>query len=239
MLEVSDLVVRYGNVAAVRGVSLRVEAGELVGLIGPNGAGKSTTIAAIMGLVPIAAGTVTLAGQVLNGKKPEEAARLGIALVPEGRQILASLTVGENLRLGTTVRADTRAAHAEIESVLERFPVLQRTWSRKAGLLSGGEQQQLAVARALVARPRLMLLDEPTLGLSPLLVQEIFDVLETLRQEGMTILVAEQNVVRTIALADRTYVMRTGSLVLAGTRDELAGRADLASLYLGFETAGA
>ncbi|MDO8210099.1 ABC transporter ATP-binding protein [Conexibacter sp. CPCC 206217] len=233
MLALEDVVLRYGRVEAVRGVSLNVEHGELVGLIGPNGAGKSTTLAAIMGFLNAASGSIELDGRSLTGTGPERVARLGVALVPEGRHIFPTLTVGENLRLGATVRSDVDAVTADCDALQDRFPVIRRAWRRRAGGLSGGEQQQLAIARALLSNPRLLLLDEPTLGLAPLMVDAIFDVLGELREEGMTILLVEQNAIRTAGLADRTYVLRSGRIALQGTRAELADRPDLASLYLG------
>jgi branched-chain amino acid transport system ATP-binding protein len=234
VLRVSDLHVRYGRVAAVRGVSLEVTAGEAVGLIGPNGAGKSSTLAAIVGLVRTAAGRVVLGDEDVTNEAPEEIARRGLALVPEGRQIFGTLTVAENLRLGRAVRRRDARLAEDLERILGLFPVLRRYYGVSAGKLSGGEQQQLAIARALILNPRLLLLDEPSLGLAPQVVNAVFEVLEQLRSEGVTILLVEQVVGRTLAFADRTYILRNGQIAVSGTRAELAARDDLASIYMGF-----
>jgi branched-chain amino acid transport system ATP-binding protein len=233
MLHVEDLEVRYGRVAAVRGVSLSVSEGEIVGLIGPNGAGKTSTLEAVVGLHRAPTGCVRFDGADLTGAAPEDIARKGIVLVPEGRHIFSTLTVGENLRLGLTVRRDKDAAAKDLARQLELFPILGRTFDRPAGTLSGGEQQQLAIARALLARPRLLMLDEPSLGLAPLVVDDIFQTLDALRREGTTILLVEQNATRTLELADRCYVMRTGEIALQGSRGELGRTLDLAATYLG------
>ena len=234
MLEIRDLSVLYDRISAVEGVTLHVGEGEIVGLVGPNGAGKSTTLAAILGLVPAAAGVITYLGESLAGLRTESIVRLGIALVLEGRHIFGTLTVAENLLLGRTANPDRRRADAVLERELRRFPVLRETLRRPASTLSGGEQQQLAIARALVAQPRLLLVDEPSLGLAPLLVDRVFDAIDEIRREGVTVLIVEQNVVRTVALADRTYVLQTGRIALSGTRAELERSGALDSAYLGF-----
>jgi len=234
MLEIRDLSVLYGRISAVEGVSLHVGEGEIVGLVGPNGAGKSTTLAAILGLIPAAAGVISYFGESLAGLRTESIVRLGIALVLEGRHIFGTLTVAENLLLGRTANLDRRRADAVLERELRRFPILRETLRRPASTLSGGEQQQLAIARALVAQPRLLLVDEPSLGLAPLLVDRVFDAIDEIRREGVTVLIVEQNVVRTVALADRTYVLRTGRIALSGTRAELERSGALDSAYLGF-----
>jgi branched-chain amino acid transport system ATP-binding protein len=210
-LELAGLEVRYGTVAAVRDVSLGVQEGEIVGLIGPNGAGKSTTLHAITGLVPAFAGDVRLGGRSILGRSPESIAHDGVALVPEGRRIFADFSVEENLRLGLAARRgrDGRGALAE---VYELFPVLHEFRRRSAGALSGGQQQQLAIGRALVAGPRVLLLDEPSLGLAPTLVDDVFGALTRIRGGGVTILLVEQRAQRTVALADRTYVLANGEL---------------------------
>lgn len=235
MLQLNDLRVNYGRVAAVQSLTLHVQEGEVVGLIGPNGAGKSTTLAAILGLVQPASGTLTFRGRSLIGLTPERIVRTGIALVPEGRQIFGTLTVAENLHLGQIARPADPHKDADLESVLDRFPILRTYYNSPAGRLSGGEQQQLAIARALLAKPRLLLLDEPSLGLAPLIVDLIFDTLVSLKQDGVTILLVEQNAARTIAFADRTYVLRSGQLVLSGSRAELEAHGDIAEAYLGLE----
>jgi branched-chain amino acid transport system ATP-binding protein len=209
VLELVSLEVRYGPVAAVRNLSFRVLEGEIVGLIGPNGAGKSTTLHAITGLVPASAGLVRLAGRPILGQPPERIARAGVALVPEGRRIFADFTVEENLRLGLAARRGRDGARS-LDSAYELFPILQEFRRRPAGLLSGGQQQQLAIGRALVAQPRLLLLDEPSLGLGPTLVDNVFEALGRIRERGMTILLVEQRAQRTVALADRTYVLANG-----------------------------
>jgi branched-chain amino acid transport system ATP-binding protein len=233
LLEISDLHVRYGVVAALQGISLEVAEGEIVGLIGANGAGKTTTLASIFGLVEPASGSVTFEGRSLVGIAPERIVRQGLALVPEGRQIFQTLTVAENLQLGMTPRdADVDVA-GEQERVFELFPVLRDYLRQTAGRLSGGEQQQLAIARALLSRPKLLLLDEPSLGLAPLVIDVVFETLAALRDAGVTVLLVEQNAARTVALADRSYVLRNGTVSLSGTRAELAARTDLAQIYLG------
>jgi branched-chain amino acid transport system ATP-binding protein len=233
VLTIDDLVVRYGSVTALKGVSLDVGAGELVGLVGPNGAGKSTLLNAVAGLVRPHRGDIRFEGTSLVGLRPEQIVRMGIGLVPEGRRIFATLTVAENLALGATARSDRAGRAADEEALLERFPVLRRLHSAPAGRLSGGEQQQLAIARALMARPRLLMLDEPSLGLAPLVVDLVFDTIAALRtEEQVTVLLVEQNVVRTVSTADRTVVLRTGEVAMAST-DSGGGQA-LVDAYLGF-----
>lgn len=231
-LALRDLEVAYGGVVAVRGLSLTVEAGEIVGLIGPNGAGKSTTLHAIMGVVPPRAGEVALDGRALTGWAPEEIARAGIALVPEGRRLFAELTVEENLRLGLAARRDGEADGDPLAEVLELFPVLEEFRTRRAGVLSGGQQQQLAIARALVARPSVLLLDEPSLGLAPSIVDLVFSTLRTIRDRGLAILLVEQRAQRTVALADRTHVLANGELRLTLTADDAADTERLVAAYL-------
>jgi branched-chain amino acid transport system ATP-binding protein len=208
-LEVDGLEVRYGAVHAARGVSLSVDRGEIVGLIGPNGAGKSSTLHAIMGVVRAASGDVKLDGTSLIGRAPEDIARAGVALVPEGRRIFAELTVEENLRLG---RAGGRAGDSA--RVYELFPIVEEFRKRPAGALSGGQQQQLAIARALVSNPAVLLLDEPSLGLAPRVVDVVFEALQEIRGSGIAILLVEQRAQRTVALADRCHVLSNGLLRL-------------------------
>ena len=212
MLEIRGLEVRYGRVPAVRGVDLEVSRGEIVGLIGPNGAGKSTTLHTIMGAVPASAGEIRLAGAPISGRSPEQIVRSGVALVPEGRRIFAELTVEENLRLGLSGRRSKDGAQEAMEEVYELFPVVRETRKRHAGLLSGGQQQQLAIGRALVAEPDVLLLDEPSLGLAPTVVDAVFEALRAIGARGLTILLVEQRAQRTVAFADRTYVMANGEL---------------------------
>jgi len=212
MLEIAGLGVSYGGVAAVRGVSIEVARGEIVGLIGPNGAGKSTTLHAIMGLVGWRQGEIRLAGASLRGRAPEEVTRSGISLVPEGRRIFADLTVEENLRLGLSGRRSRAGADDDIEAVFAQFPIVKEFGHRRAGALSGGQQQQLAIARALVARPDVLLLDEPSLGLAPKIVDVVFEALAQIRGHGITVLLVEQRAQRTVAFADRTYLMANGEI---------------------------
>jgi branched-chain amino acid transport system ATP-binding protein len=212
MLAVEGLEVRYGAVRAVRGLSLEVGRGELVGLIGPNGAGKSSTLHAIMGAAPVSEGAVRLDGRPLAGRRTEDVARAGIALVPEGRRIFAELSVEENLRLGLAGRRGRGAGG--FERVYELFPIVHEFRRRSAGALSGGQQQQLAIARALVAEPDVLLLDEPSLGLAPRIVDVVFEALTAIRDDGIAVLLVEQRAQRTVALADRTYVIANGELRL-------------------------
>ena len=234
MLNVTDLHISYGSIGAVRGVALEVAEGEAVGIIGPNGAGKSSTLKAIVGLLRPKAGSIELDGEPLVGQRPDSIVRRGVALVPEGRQIFGTLTVAENLRLGRAIRRNGADLDSELDRVLELFPVLRQYYRSSAGKLSGGEQQQLAIARALILNPRLLLLDEPSLGLAPRIVELVFEVLERLRSQGTTILLVEQIAARTIAFADRTYILRTGQIMFSGSRAELQQRDDLADLYMGF-----
>jgi branched-chain amino acid transport system ATP-binding protein len=212
ILELDRLEVSYDGVAAVRGLSLSIDRGEIVGLIGPNGAGKSTTLHAIMGLVRPAGGDIRLSGRSIRGRAPEHVARAGIALVPEGRRIYPHLTVDENLKLGFAA-ARRRGDRSEVlESLRELFPILGRYGRRLGGVLSGGEQQQLAIARALAAEPDVVLLDEPSLGLAPTVVDAVFERLAQIRERGVTTLLVEQRAQRTVALADRTYALANGEL---------------------------
>jgi branched-chain amino acid transport system ATP-binding protein len=234
VLRVEDLTVAYGRVRAVNGLSIRVEEGEFVGLVGHNGAGKTSTLMTIVGTQRPAQGSIDFEGTDLTRCSPDQILRMGISLVPEGRRIFSRLTVGENVRIGAKSRRDRPAVAKDIESVRERFPVLAETWDRSGAQLSGGEQQQLAIARALVAAPRLLLLDEPTLGLAPLMVDRVFEILQELHDEGRTILLVEQNAKRTIESADRTYVMRMGGRIqLEGTAEELAAMGDFETAYIG------
>jgi branched-chain amino acid transport system ATP-binding protein len=213
-LELDRLDVRYGAVPAVRGLSLEVKPGEIVGLIGPNGAGKSSTLHAIMGAAPVSGGDVRLGGRSLAGRSSEDIARSGIALVPEGRRIFAELTVEENLRLGLAGRRTQRGAAEAFERAFELFPVVRESRGRSAGALSGGQQQQLAIARALVAEPDVLLLYEPSLGLAPRVVDIVFDALAAIRERGFAVLLVEQRAQRTVALADRSHVLANGELRL-------------------------
>jgi branched-chain amino acid transport system ATP-binding protein len=214
LLEVDDLEVRYGRVPAVRGLSFTVGRGEVVALVGPNGAGKSTTLHAIMGVVSPARGEVRLDGRSLTGLAPEAIARAGVALVPEGRHVFPHFTVEENLRLGLVARKSKDGADADLERVYRLFPVCKDFRRRPAGALSGGQQQQLAIARGLVADPDVLLLDEPSLGLAPSVVDAVFETLTDIRDQGVTVVVVEQRAQVAIAFADRTYVIANGELRL-------------------------
>ncbi|HJR95622.1 MAG TPA: ABC transporter ATP-binding protein [Gaiellaceae bacterium] len=229
-LELRDLEVAYGGVPAVRGLSLTVAPGEIVGLIGPNGAGKSTTLHAIMGLVPVRRGEIRFGDRSLRKRSPEAIARSGIALVPEGRRLFAELTVEENLRLGRAARP--RGADDDVADVLDLFPVVDEFRARPAGALSGGQQQQLAIARALVARPAILLLDEPSLGLAPTVVDLVFSTLRTIAERGIGVLLVEQRAQRTVALAERTHVLANGELRLTLTPDDAADTERMVAAYL-------
>jgi branched-chain amino acid transport system ATP-binding protein len=230
-LALEGLDVRYGAVRAVRGLSLTVAPGEIVGLIGPNGAGKSSTLHAIMGAAPVAAGDILLGGASLLGRKPEDVARSGVALVPEGRRIFGELSVEENLRLGLAGRRSQAGAADAIERAYELFPVVREFRRRTAGALSGGQQQQLAIARALVAEPDVLLLDEPSLGLAPRIVDVVFDALAAIRDSGLAVLLVEQRAQRTIALADRCHVLSNGELRLTLGRDDATDTEKLVAAY--------
>ena len=232
VLELSVVDVAYGGVAAVRGLSLTVAPGEIVGLIGPNGAGKSTTLHAIMGLVPACGGDIVFGGRSLRGRTPEAIACSGIALVPEGRRLFAELTVEENLRLGLAGRSESAGAEEDLADVAELFPIVDEFKHRHAGALSGGQQQQLAIARALVARPSILLLDEPSLGLAPTVVDLVFATLQTIRDRGLGVLLVEQRAQRTVALADRTHVLANGELRLTLTPDDAADTDRMVAAYL-------
>ena len=234
MLKITDLSVHYGRVRAVQHLSLEVNQGELVGLVGHNGAGKTTTLMTIAGVLKPAGGDIQFEGRSLAGESPDGILRRGISLVPEGRRIFGRLSVGENLRIGATSRKSRETTDEAIKRMTERFPVLERDWSKSGAKLSGGEQQQLAIARALLSEPKLLLLDEPTLGLAPLMVDLVFEILQKLREDGVTMLLVEQNAARTIEIADRTYVMRAGGRIeFHGTSEELAKRGDFETAYIG------
>jgi branched-chain amino acid transport system ATP-binding protein len=231
-LEIRDVSVAYGVVRALDGVSLSVAEGEIVALVGSNCAGKSTLMKAIMGVVRPSRGAITLAGSPLGGLAVEAVVRRGVVLVPEGRGILGTLTVRENLRLGAYQRRDARIA-ADLDQVAARFPVLRERLGQKAGSLSGGEQQMLAIARALMARPRLLLLDEPSLGLAPVVIASIFDMIASLARDGVTVLLVEQNAAEALRLAHRAYVLETGRVVLEGKASDLLQHERVREAYLG------
>jgi branched-chain amino acid transport system ATP-binding protein len=230
-LTLEALDVRYGGVQAVRGLSFEVAPGEIVGLIGANGAGKSSTLHAIMGVAPIVGGDVRLGGESLRGRRPEDIARSGIALVPEGRRIFAELTVEENLRLGLAARRSRGPADGVLKGVYELFPIVEEFRTRSAGALSGGQQQQLAIARALVAEPDVLLLDEPSLGLAPAVVDIVFDALAAIRERGLAVLLVEQRAQRTVAAADRSHVLANGELRLTRGPESAGDTETLVAAY--------
>jgi branched-chain amino acid transport system ATP-binding protein len=232
LLGVEDLVVSYGHVQAVRGLSLHVATGEIVALIGPNGAGKSSTLGAIAGLVQPSGGKVWLDGRDMAGRPPHDVVAAGVVLVPEGRAILQRMTVEENLILGAESRRHP-SARAAIEAELERFPALRRRLRLPAGALSGGEQQMLAIARGLLARPRVLLLDEPSMGLSPILVTQIFAAIKAIHAGGATILLVEQNARMALEIAQRAYVLERGRVALEGDAAALAQDPRVQAAYLG------
>ena len=235
MLKVENISVSYGPIRAVRDIQLSVSSDEIVALLGPNGAGKSTTLKALMGLHPVSSGRIMFEDQVITGLATEQIVRLGMTLTPEGRKVFAGLTIDENLRLGSAARKDRSGIVQTRSEVLELFPILQERLNQFAGTLSGGEQQQLAIARSLMSAPRLLLLDEPSLGLAPQIVDQIFDLISDLRQRGLTILLVEQNAEMALEIADRGYIYSNGNIELTGSSAELRASDDIANTYLGIE----
>jgi branched-chain amino acid transport system ATP-binding protein len=233
MLELDDLHVHYGTIWALKGINLTVGKGEIVSLIGANGAGKSTTLRAISGIVKTSSGRLSFQGEDLTKVPSHDIVKKGIAQVPEGRRVFANLSVYENLEMGAYTRNDTKGIKQDLEGVLDRFPRLRERISQVAGTLSGGEQQMLAIGRALMTRPKLMLLDEPSMGLAPLLVKEIFSIIEEINKDGTTILLVEQNARMALQIAHRAYVLETGRIVLDGPAQELATQEDVKKAYLG------
>ncbi len=232
MLEVSGLTTKYGAISALRDASLSVGAGEVVGLIGPNGAGKTTLLGSIAGLLEPSSGKVTFEGVDVTKASPEALLRSGMALVPEHRRIFVDMTVEENLKIGGITRSGAERSES-LKEMAELFPVLRDKWDTAAGFLSGGEAQQLAIARALMSKPKLLMMDEPSLGLAPILVDLVFDLIDQLRADGRTILVVEQNATRMLQAADRAYVLRSGEFVAEGTGTELLERSDLFDTFVG------
>jgi branched-chain amino acid transport system ATP-binding protein len=233
LLAVDDLYVSYGPIAALHGVTLRISRGEVVAIVGPNGAGKSSLLNTIAGLVRPRRGHIRYMDKTIDGSPIENILRLGISLVPEGRRIFGSMTVEENLRLGSTIRNDWRSVESDIGDLTTRFPVLRNRWHQPAGRLSGGEQQQLAIARALLCRPTLLMLDEPSLGLAPAIIDQVYEILRELRHLGTTILLVEQNATRALDLADHTHVLSAGALRLSGTSAELLNNPQFDAAYFG------
>jgi branched-chain amino acid transport system ATP-binding protein len=233
MLEVDTISVNYGPVQAVHSVSLTVKEGEIVALLGPNGAGKTSMLSAIIGLVPVAEGTINFQGQNINRLDTESRVERGLSVTPEGRHIFANLTVEENLILGAASRRDRDGIARDRETYLDMFPILRERYTQSGGSLSGGEQQMLAVVRSLMSGPKLLMLDEPSLGLAPRIVDQIFKLIAGLRDHGLTILVVEQNAQEALKFADRAYILSTGNLEFSGTAEELRNSADLMTAYIG------
>ena len=233
MLVLENVKACYGAITALRDISINVQEGELVALVGANGAGKSTTLSTIAGILRPAQGMITFNGESLVGRTPEWITRKGIAMVPEGRDIFGSLTIEENLRLGAYIRKNSAEFKQDLEEIFGLFPILKNRFSQLGGTLSGGEQQQLAIARALMSHPKLLMLDEPSLGLAPTLVDQIFDLVSTLHKRGVTLLLVEQNVERTLSIVDRAYLLNTGKIEAQGSAEQIRKHADIESVYLG------
>jgi branched-chain amino acid transport system ATP-binding protein len=233
MLKVSDLTVNYGAIEAVRDLSFEVPDGQVIAIIGANGAGKSTTLNTIGGLLKPVRGRIELDGRDITGLRTDQVSRLGLAQVPEGREVLAPLSVEENLRLGAYARKHKDAVEADLQSMFKRFPILEKRRKQQAGLMSGGEQQMLAVARALMARPKLLTLDEPSMGLAPLIVNQIFEILAEIRAQGVTLLLVEQNARKALQVADYAYVLERGKLAHAAPSAELRDDPRIVAAYLG------
>ena len=233
MLKIEDLEVSYGAVQALRGISMEVNDGEIVSLIGANGAGKTTTLHAITGLVPIKSGSVIYDGHDLRKTDPSRIVTMGLAHVPEGRQVFTRMTVAENLAMGAYFRKDKKAIADDLERVYARFPRLKERAKQLAGTLSGGEQQMLAMGRALMSSPKIILMDEPSMGLSPLFVGEVFQIIEEIKKSGTTVLLVEQNAKKALEVADRAYVLETGKIVLSGDAKDLMNDDAVKKAYLG------
>ena len=233
MLEVKDLYVSYGMIAALKGISFEVNEGEVIALIGANGAGKTTTLHTLTGLLHAKSGSITFDGKELTKTPAHKIVEMGIAHVPEGRRIFQNLTVLDNLKLGAFTRKDKTGIAKDIEEVYELFPRLAERKTQIAGTLSGGEQQMLAMGRALMSKPKIVVMDEPSMGLSPLLVSKIFEIIEMIRERGTTVLLVEQNAKKALAISDRAYVLETGKIVLSGDAHELMNNDSVKKAYLG------
>lgn len=233
MLEIKDINVHFGVIHALKGISFTVNEGEIVTLIGANGAGKTTTLRTISGLKKLTSGNIIFEGKDISNSSAQDRVKLGISQAPEGRRVFSTMTVLENLELGAFLRKDKKGIAEDLKMVYEHFPILADRRKQAAGTLSGGEQQMLAIGRALMSRPRLLLLDEPSMGLAPLLVQEIFNIIMGINKAGTTILLVEQNASMALQIANRAYVMETGSIVLSGTGEELMQSEDIKKAYLG------
>ncbi|WP_307192852.1 ABC transporter ATP-binding protein [Neobacillus niacini] len=233
MLKVNEINVFYGNIHALKGVSLEINEGEIVTLIGANGAGKSTLLKTLSGLLKPKSGTIEYLGSSISGKAPQLIVKSGISHVPEGRRVFANMSVEENLELGAYLRKDTKEIRKDIQNVYELFPRLEERRKQLSGTLSGGEQQMLAMGRAIMAKPKLLLLDEPSMGLAPLMVKTIFQIIEKINQDGTTILLVEQNANMALSVADRAYVIETGRVEISGTAAELQASEEIKKAYLG------
>ncbi len=233
MLEIKDLCVNYGVIKALKGISFEVNEGEVIALIGANGAGKTTTLHTITGLLSAKSGSIVLEGKDITRTAAHKIVKMGIAHVPEGRRIFQNLTVLDNIRLGAFTRKDKDKIAEDIEMVYKLFPRLEERKTQIAGTLSGGEQQMLAMGRALMSKPRIVVMDEPSMGLSPILVSEIFDIIESIRKQGTTVLLVEQNAKKALSIADRAYVLETGKIVLSGKASDLINDESVKKAYLG------
>ena len=233
MLKIENIDVFYGAIHALKGISVEVHEGEIVTLIGANGAGKSTILRTISGLLKPKAGQITFEGKSIAGVAAQDIVKMSISQVPEGRRVFANMSVLENLELGAYIRSDSKGIQEDMEKVFERFPRLSERRSQLAGTLSGGEQQMLAMGRALMSRPRLLLLDEPSMGLAPLLVKEIFSIIKEINASGTTVLLVEQNAHMALSIANRAYVLETGRITLSGDAKELAASEEIRKAYLG------
>ncbi len=233
MLKVENLQVYYGVICALKGISFHVDQGEIVSLIGANGAGKTTTMQSIMGLIPIKGGTVTYNGQVINRVPGHKLVSRGMSQVPEGRRVFQDLTVYENLVLGAYTQKDKAQIRKDIDEIYSRFPRLGERSRQVAGTLSGGEQQMLAMGRAMMSHPKLLMLDEPSMGLSPLLVDQVFDIIRDYHRQGVTVLLVEQNAKKALSISDRAYVLETGSIALEGAAEDLLHNESVQKAYLG------
>ncbi|MGN0379640.1 MAG: ABC transporter ATP-binding protein [Butyrivibrio sp.] len=233
LLEVKDLQVHYGVIQALKGISFDVNEGEIVALIGANGAGKTTTLHTISGILPSSAGTISYDGKVITKMPAHKIVNLGLSQVPEGRRVFAQLSVLENLRMGAFVRNDKSGIEKDLKNIYERFPRLEERKNQLAGTLSGGEQQMLAMGRALMAKPKIILMDEPSMGLSPIYVSEIFDIIKSINEAGTTVLLVEQNAKKALSIANRAYVLETGKIVLSGDAKDLMNNDTVRKAYLG------
>ncbi len=233
MLEIENILVRYGSITALHDISIKVQSGELVALIGANGAGKTTTLSTVAGVLKPVKGDIKFEDTSISSETPEQIIRKGIAMVPEGREIFASLTVEENLKLGAFIRKNLSEFKHDLDELVFRFPILRERLHQQGGTLSGGEQQQLAIARALMSHPKLLMMDEPSLGLAPALVDQIFELVAGLHDSGITILLVEQNVGRTLDIADRVYLLKNGRVEAEGIPEEIRRHVDIESVYLG------